>query len=44
MEYKYNMPLLGSFLDAPPTAELEPITESHIQKDEVIINNKIIFK
>jgi len=35
MEQKYNMPLLSRFLDAPPTAELEPITENHIQKDEV---------
>jgi NAD+ synthase (glutamine-hydrolysing) len=35
MEKRYNMPLLNSFLDAPPTAELEPITENHIQKDEV---------
>jgi len=35
MGQKYNMPLLNSFLDAPPTAELEPITENHVQKDEV---------
>ncbi|ORX52980.1 glutamine-dependent NAD(+) synthetase with GAT domain-containing protein [Piromyces finnis] len=35
MGQKYNMPLLNSFLDAPPTAELEPLTENHVQKDEV---------
>lgn len=29
------MPLLSEFLDAPPTAELEPITKDHIQEDEV---------
>ena len=30
----YAMPILRSFLDAPPTAELEPITESYVQSDE----------
>lgn len=30
----YNMPMLGEFLDAPPTAELEPITETYTQTDE----------
>ena len=29
------MPLLQTFVDAPPTAELEPITESYTQTDEV---------
>lgn len=27
--------LMGSFLDAVPTAELEPITETYVQADEV---------
>ncbi|KAK3814725.1 MAG: glutamine-dependent NAD(+) synthetase with GAT domain-containing protein [Linnemannia elongata] len=31
----FNMPILGSFLDATPTAELEPITETYVQADEV---------
>ena len=32
-----GMPLnsLASFLDATPTAELEPITETYVQSDEV---------
>ena len=29
------MPLLQKFVDAPPTAELEPITETYTQSDEV---------
>jgi len=43
MGQKYNMPLLNSFLDAPPTAELEPITENHVQKDEVSFSIKIFI-
>ncbi|KAL0077567.1 hypothetical protein J3Q64DRAFT_1768272 [Phycomyces blakesleeanus] len=31
----FDMPILGSFLDATPTAELEPITENYTQSDEV---------
>ncbi|KAL3896848.1 MAG: hypothetical protein SGCHY_003814 [Lobulomycetales sp.] len=31
----FGLPLLSEFLDAPPTAELEPITKDHIQEDEV---------
>jgi len=31
----FRIPCLKSFLDAPPTAELEPITETHVQLDEV---------
>jgi NAD+ synthase (glutamine-hydrolysing) len=27
--------ILGEFLDAPATAELEPITDDHVQEDEV---------
>ncbi|KAF7972744.1 hypothetical protein HWV62_17102 [Athelia sp. TMB] len=30
----FDLPILGSFLDAVPTAELEPITESYVQADE----------
>ena len=30
------MPLLQSFIDAPPTAELEPITDDYTQSDEVV--------
>lgn len=29
------MPCLGEFLDAVPTAELEPVTETYVQSDEV---------
>ena len=29
------MPILREFLDATPTAELEPITENYVQSDEV---------
>ncbi|KAI8982532.1 hypothetical protein BDB01DRAFT_744138 [Pilobolus umbonatus] len=32
---QFNMPILGEFLDAVPTAELEPITENYVQSDEV---------
>ncbi|KAI9315128.1 hypothetical protein BX666DRAFT_359234 [Dichotomocladium elegans] len=32
---EFNMPILGEFLDATPTAELEPITENYVQSDEV---------
>ncbi|CAO0790766.1 unnamed protein product [Mucor circinelloides] len=31
---KFDMPILGEFLDAVPTAELEPITENYVQSDE----------
>ena len=30
-----DLPILQEFLDAVPTAELEPITESYVQSDEV---------
>jgi len=30
------MPLLQAFIDAPPTAELEPITDDYTQSDEVV--------
>ncbi|KAJ5646640.1 hypothetical protein N7490_003012 [Penicillium lividum] len=31
----FEMPILVDFLDAVPTAELEPITENYVQSDEV---------
>lgn len=31
---KFDMPILEEFLDATPTAELEPITKEYIQSDE----------
>ncbi|WFD02835.1 NAD(+) synthase (glutamine-hydrolyzing) [Malassezia obtusa] len=31
---RFSMPILHEFLEAPPTAELEPITESYVQSDE----------
>lgn len=31
---KFDIPVLESFVDATPTAELEPITESYVQSDE----------
>lgn len=34
-ETDFNLPILREFLDATPTAELEPITENYVQSDEV---------
>ncbi|KAM9913744.1 hypothetical protein OXX69_001320 [Metschnikowia pulcherrima] len=34
-ELKFELPILREFLDATPTAELEPITEDYVQSDEV---------
>lgn len=31
---EFSMPILQSFIDAVPTAELEPITENYVQSDE----------
>ena len=31
----FSLPILTSFLDAVPTAELEPITDSYVQSDEI---------
>ncbi|KAF5331469.1 hypothetical protein D9758_015504 [Tetrapyrgos nigripes] len=33
-ETSFDLPILRSFLDAVPTAELEPITENYVQADE----------
>lgn len=33
-EKSFGLPILAEFLDAVPTAELEPITESYVQSDE----------
>ncbi|KAJ3908143.1 hypothetical protein F5879DRAFT_794269 [Lentinula edodes] len=33
-EGSFDLPILKSFLDATPTAELEPITENYVQADE----------
>ncbi|KAG7864815.1 hypothetical protein KL918_005136 [Ogataea parapolymorpha] len=33
-EKEFELPILKSFVDATPTAELEPITASHVQSDE----------
>ncbi|KAG7819318.1 hypothetical protein KL928_001992 [Ogataea angusta] len=33
-EKEFELPVLKSFVDATPTAELEPITDSHVQSDE----------
>ncbi|KAG7886361.1 hypothetical protein KL938_000014 [Ogataea parapolymorpha] len=33
-EKEFDLPILKSFVDATPTAELEPITASHVQSDE----------
>ncbi|ODV93154.1 hypothetical protein PACTADRAFT_47078 [Pachysolen tannophilus NRRL Y-2460] len=32
---RFDLPILQSFLDATPTAELEPITENYVQSDEI---------
>ncbi|CAL3964520.1 unnamed protein product [Diplocarpon coronariae] len=34
LEQNFGLGLLQGFLDAPPTAELEPLTESYVQSDE----------
>lgn len=34
-EVQFDLPILREFLDATPTAELEPITENYVQSDEV---------
>ncbi|KAK2737415.1 glutamine-dependent NAD(+) synthetase [Myotisia sp. PD_48] len=34
-EVSFSLPCLREFLDAPPTAELEPITEQYVQSDEI---------
>lgn len=34
-EQEFDLPILREFLDATPTAELEPITENYVQSDEV---------
>ncbi|EME80166.1 uncharacterized protein MYCFIDRAFT_56644 [Pseudocercospora fijiensis CIRAD86] len=33
-EHSFQLPILQEFLDAVPTAELEPITETYVQSDE----------
>ena len=32
---EFNLPILEDFLNATPTAELEPITKDYVQADEV---------
>ncbi|KAH6881377.1 hypothetical protein BKA58DRAFT_1428 [Alternaria rosae] len=32
---EFDLPILGEFIDATPTAELEPLTEDYVQSDEV---------
>ncbi|KAI8100054.1 uncharacterized protein BX664DRAFT_322756 [Halteromyces radiatus] len=34
-QHAFDMPILKDFLDATPTAELEPITHDYVQSDEV---------
>ncbi|WPK26608.1 hypothetical protein PUMCH_003966 [Australozyma saopauloensis] len=34
-EKKFNIPILKEFIEATPTAELEPITKDYVQSDEV---------
>lgn len=34
-EKEFDMPILKQFLDATPTAELEPITADYVQSDEI---------
>lgn len=34
----FDLPVLDKFLNATPTAELEPITENYVQADEVSTN------
>ena len=37
------MPVLDTFLNATPTAELEPITADYVQSDEVVERPSLIF-
>jgi NAD+ synthase (glutamine-hydrolysing) len=34
-EINFNLPCLHDFLEAVPTAELEPISDTYVQSDEV---------
>ncbi|CAD0020116.1 unnamed protein product [Aureobasidium pullulans] len=34
-EHAFELPILQEFIDATPTAELEPITDDYVQSDEV---------
>jgi NAD+ synthase (glutamine-hydrolysing) len=34
-QHRFDLPILEEFLNATPTAELEPITETYVQSDEV---------
>lgn len=34
-EKRFDLPILREFLNATPTAELEPITENYVQSDEI---------
>lgn len=34
---EFNLPILEDFINATPTAELEPITKEYVQSDEVSI-------
>jgi NAD+ synthase (glutamine-hydrolysing) len=34
-EKSFDLPVLADFLDATPTAELEPITKDYVQSDEI---------
>lgn len=42
-ETNFDLPILSSFLDAVPTAELEPITSSYVQSDVSIYLCKSIY-
>lgn len=33
---EYDLPIIESFLEATPTAELEPITDQYVQSDEQV--------
>lgn len=42
-EKSFNLPCLSKFLTAIPTAELEPITEAHVQSDEKVGFHTLFF-
>ncbi|KAG9308001.1 hypothetical protein JVU11DRAFT_12717 [Chiua virens] len=43
-ENVFDLPILRGFLDVTPTAELEPISETHMQPDEATHINVHIWK
>lgn len=41
---KFELPILTEFLEAIPTAELEPITKDYVQSDEADVRRNSLSK